>query len=223
MSFYPFFKGLIVGFLIAAPVGPVGILCIRKALADGRLAAFIAGLGAAVADTFYGAVAALGIGLVSNFLMVHKVALSLGGGIFLVVLGWHTLRKPAVLIPEGTTHVGLLRDFLSTFMITLTNPATVLAFMAVFASFSVVSLDGDAVRAGELILGVFAGSTLWWAILSAAAGAVRSHFTPLWLVWLNRLSGWALILFGIGVLGSLVVPDQGAEGLFSLDAAPWVA
>ncbi|GEO82561.1 lysine transporter LysE [Pararhodospirillum oryzae] len=180
-------------------------MCIRKALADGRLAAFIAGLGAAAADTFYGAVAALGLRFVNDFLTTHKVELSLVGGLFLMVLGARALRRPAVLTPEGTTHAGLIRDFLSTFMITLTNPGTVLAFMAVFASFSVVTDRNNVLSAGELILGVFVGSTLWWAVLSAAAGAVRSHFTPLWLTWLNRLSGSALLLFGLGVLGSIFV------------------
>lgn len=201
----PFLQGLIVGFLIAAPVGPVGVLCIRKALADGRMAAFIAGLGAATADTFYGAVAGLGLHFVSDFLINFKEALSLIGGAFLIFLGVRTYTKDPVLVPEGTTHVGLLKDFVSTFFITLTNPATVIAFMAVFASLSVVAFEKSVLDAGSIILGVFTGSALWWGLLSAAAGAVRSHFSPLWLKWLNRLSGGALVVFGVAVMGSLFV------------------
>lgn len=193
-----------VGFAIAAPVGPVGILCIRKALADGRVAAFVAGLGAAVADTFYGAVAGLGLGLVNDFLFAHKATLSLVGGVFLIFLGIRTLRKPPVLLPTGTTHVGLVKDFLSSFTITLTNPGTIIAFMAVFASFSVVSFEKSTLDASMIILGVFVGSSLWWATLASAAGAVRSHFTPIWLLWLNRISGGALMLFGLVVLVGLL-------------------
>lgn len=194
---------MVVGFLIAAPVGPVGVLCIRKALADGRLAAFIAGLGAATADTFYGAVAALGLHFVNDFLIDHKTVLSLAGGSFLVILGLRAISRHPKLEPEGTTHIGLMRDYVSTLVITLTNPATILAFMAVFASLSVVSFEGHPLDAGAIILGVFAGSTLWWGILAAAAGAVRNRFTTGWLRWLNRLSGAGLILFGLGVIGSL--------------------
>jgi len=205
MDLHPLVKGTIIGFAIAAPVGPVGVLCIRRALADGRLAAFVAGLGAAVADTFYGAVAAWGLTLVTDFLMQHRMALSLGGGAFLVYLGWRTFRARSELLPTPETHIGLMRDFVSTFLITLTNPATILAFMAVFASVSAVHVRNPvSLDTTLLILGVFFGSAAWWGVLSAAASAVRSHFTPLWLRWLNRGSGIVLALFGIGVLISVV-------------------
>ncbi len=204
-SLFPFFKGIIVGFAIAAPVGPVGILCIRKALADGRAAAFIAGMGAAVADTFYGAVAGLGLTLVNDLLNEYRTVLVITGGFFLIILGMKTVVKKPLLLPTGSARVGLVKDFLSTFMITLTNPGTVIAFMAVFASVSVVSFDKDKLHAGLTILGVFVGSSLWWAVLSAAAGAVRSHFTPVWLLWLNRISGAMLLVFGIGVLVGLML------------------
>ncbi|MBK1665348.1 lysine transporter LysE [Rhodospirillum rubrum] len=197
-------KGMAVGLAIAAPVGPVGVLCIRKALADGRLAAFVAGMGAAVADTFYGAVAGLGLGLISDFLTQNKNALSVVGGLFLLVLGVRTLRRPPLVLPATSSRIGLLKDFLSTFTITMTNPATILAFMAVFASFSLAGFDRDKVDASLVILGVFLGSSLWWATLAAAAGAVRSHFTPLWLDWLNKMSGGLLLIFGVAVLAMLV-------------------
>lgn len=192
-----FLKGVAVGFAIAFPVGAVGIICIRKALADGRAAAFIAGLGAAVADTFYGAVAALGLGLVSGFLDANKVWLVTGGGLFLVVIGFRTIFHPPVFVPRGESRVGLFRDFISTFFITLTNPATVIAFMALFATFSVaVDPHKDMIGAGELIFGVFVGSSLWWFMLSLAASLVRGHFTPRWVLWLNRISGSCLVAFG---------------------------
>lgn len=200
-----FVKGLIVGFLIAAPVGPVGLLCIRRALADGRMAAFVAGLGAAVADTFYGMVAGLGLSLVSDFLMEWKTELSLVGGIFLLVLGVKAWRSPLPAIGDvPTTRAGLLKDFSTTLLITLTNPATILAFMAVFASLGAVHVQDAPLDAGLLIVGVFLGSALWWLTLSALTGAVRHKFSPVWLGHLNQGSGALLVLSGVGVLGSLI-------------------
>jgi len=199
-----FLRGIIIGFVIAAPVGPVGILCIRRALADGRAAAFVAGLGAAVADTFYGAVAGFGLTFVAEFLLDHLTPLRLLGGGFMLYLGIMTWRAEPYVAPTPTRGPGLLRDFISTLAITLTNPATILAFMGVFAAMGTIGLPSDNASATVLILGVFSGSALWWLILSAAAGAVRSRFTPRWLRLLNKGSGGMLLLFGGGVLASVV-------------------
>ncbi|MBY0431156.1 MAG: LysE family transporter [Rhodospirillales bacterium] len=198
-----FFRGLVIGFAIAAPVGPVGVLCIRRALADGRTAAFIAGLGAAFADTFYGAVAALGLTAVSQFLLEQQTALRLGGGAFMIVLGLRTYHTLPTIEPTPIRGPGLVKDFLSSFSITLTNPATILAFMGVFAAMGAMGIEAGA-GADILITGVFFGSALWWLVLSAAAGAVRSRFTPDWLRRLNHGSGVALVVFGVAILGSLL-------------------
>lgn len=206
---YFFFKGVAVGFAIAAPVGPVGLLCIRRALADGRVSAWVAGLGAAVADTLYGAVAGLGLTLISDFLFAHRTLLSVVGGLFLLILGLRTFRTKSTLWQTPDIHMGLWRDFATSFVITLTNPATILAFMAVFASMGAVQVADDRLNAGLLIAGVFVGSVLWWFCLSALAGAIRHKFSPKWLLWLNRGSGIILGIFGLAVLGSLLVsPDR---------------
>ncbi|MBB4286814.1 LysE family translocator [Roseospira goensis] len=206
MDLSPLVKGIVIGFAIAAPVGPVGVLCIRRALADGRAAAFVAGLGAAVADTLYGAAAAWGLTLITDFLTNHRLVLSLVGGLFLIYLGWKTFRARTEMWPPPDTHAGLVRDFVSTFLITLTNPATILAFMAVFASITAVQMRNPmSFDTNLLILGVFLGSAAWWGLLSAAAASVRTHFTPRWLRWLNRGSGVVLGLFGVGVLVSAAV------------------
>jgi len=138
MQSFNFIRGLAIGFALAAPVGPVGILCIRRALADGRYAAFIAGVGAAFADTFYGAVAGLGITVVSGFLLEHAFALRLVGGAFLLLLGGRTWVTPPTLAPDPGKGPGLVRDFFSTFLITLSNPGTILASMGVFAAVAVI-------------------------------------------------------------------------------------
>lgn len=192
-----------VGFLIAAPVGPVGLLCIRRALADGRAAAFVAGLGAAVADTFYGAVAGLGLTLVSDFLMDYRTALSLVGAAFLFALGVRAWRTPICLSPTPQAHFGLLNDFGTTLILTMTNPATIIAFMAVFASVGAVRPSEDLAGAGLLIGGVFTGSALWWLTLSALAGAVRHKFSDRWLAVLSRVSAGLLIATGLAVVGTL--------------------
>lgn len=183
----------------------MGLLCIRRALSDGRVAAFVAGLGAAVADTFYGAVAGLGLSLVSDFLLGYRVPLTIVGGLFLLVLGWKAWKNPPTVTEGPPEHMGLVKDFTATMVITLTNPATILAFMAVFASLGAVKLTDDGVDAGLLIAGVFLGSALWWLSLSALASAVRHKFTERWLSHLNQASGGLLILSGVVVLGSLVV------------------
>ncbi|MGC2857379.1 LysE family translocator [Novispirillum sp. DQ9] len=194
-----FAQGIVVGFLIAAPVGPVGLLCIRRALADGRGAAFVAGLGAAVADTFYGAVAGLGLTLVSDLLMEWRTPLSLVGAAVLLALGVQAWRTPIRLSPTPQGHFGLLNDFVTTLCITLTNPATIIAFMAVFASVGAVRPHDDLTGAGLLIAGVFVGSALWWLTLSALAGAVRHRFSPRWLDALSKGSAALLMVSGVGV------------------------
>ncbi len=194
-------KGVIIGFVVAAPVGPVGVLCIRRAVRDGHVAALLAGLGAAVADTLFGAVAAFGLTLVSDFFATHQTPLRLAGGVFLVVLGIRTLRvRPRTLMAPGDVN-GLVEDFFSTFFITLLNPATILAFVGIFAALGAV---GTVDRAGWLVVGVFAGSSLWWLTLGLVADASRHRFNLRWMVRLNQVSGVTLIVFGVGVLALLM-------------------
>lgn len=196
-------RGMAIGLAIAAPVGPVGLLCIRRALADGRRAAFVAGLGAAVADTFYGAVAGFGLSFVTGFLIAQQTVLKLIGGAFLLLIAWRTWNARPVLVPTPARGPGMVKDFLSALAITATNPGTVFAFLGVFAAMGAGGAGGAG--SGWVVLGVFLGSTAWWLFLAAAAGAVRSCFSPLWLRRLNQGSGVALALFGLAVLGSLLV------------------
>lgn len=206
MTDFLFLQGMLIGFAIAAPIGPVGVLCIRKALADGRAAAFVAGMGAALADTFYGAVAGFGLSFVSQFITGHQFPLKIAGGLFLLYVGWHTYRtQPDFDNGSNGAKLGLVKDFVSTFVITLTNPATIIAFMAVFASFGAVSGSQSLADTGILVGGVFVGSSLWWLTLSAVASAMRSRFNSNWLVWLDRVVGVLLAGSGVLLLGSLLV------------------
>lgn len=199
-------KGLIIGFSIAAPVGPIGLLCIRRTLADGPAHGFASGLGAASADAVYGAIAGFGVALVTDALLGAQVALKLVGGLMLLWLGWSTLRaRPAERAAEARGGGGLAGAYASTFALTLANPATILSFAAVFGGLGVSAGDGSSTGvAALLVAGVFTGSAMWWLGLSASVGAGRRRVTPAAMLWINRVSGAVLGVFGIAALASLL-------------------
>ena len=194
-----------IGFAIAAPIGPVGLMCIRKALADGRPAAWMAGLGAALADTVFGAVVGLGLGAVAFFLQDYGVALKLVGGVFMIGIGLHTWRQAAVAMePAEDKGPGPWRDFLSTFAITITNPGTMMGVTGVFVAMGAAARPVGLAQSWELVAGVFVGSALWWAVLTEMTILVRARFTPERMRLFNHISGALLMLLGGGALLSLL-------------------
>jgi threonine/homoserine/homoserine lactone efflux protein len=196
-------KGLIIGFSIAAPVGPIGILCIRRTLAEGQASGLFSGLGAATADAIYGCIAGFGLTFISNFLITQQVWLRLIGGGFLCYLGVKTfLSKPAEQAALTETN-GLLGSYISTFFLTITNPVTILSFAAIFAGLGVGGVGGNYVSAAILVLGVFIGSTSWWFILSSGVTVLREKFNHRRLRWVNRISGIIITVFGLIALLSL--------------------
>lgn len=192
-----FFRGLIIGFSIAAPVGPIGILCIRRTLVEGRLFGLLSGLGAATADATYGAIAGFGLTFISAILMGQAFWFRLLGGAFLCYLGVKTLLSQPATESASAKQLGLWGAYASTVFLTLTNPATILSFAAVFAGLGLANTGGDYGAATILVLGVFTGSALWWLFLSSGVSALRSRFNPRGLRWLNRVSGLILLIFGI--------------------------
>jgi threonine/homoserine/homoserine lactone efflux protein len=202
MDLHFFLKGLIIGFSIAAPVGPIGVLCIRRTLAEGRAQGFVSGLGAATADAIYGCVAGFGLTFISSFLIHQQEWFRLVGGAFLLYLGGKAfLSRPAE--QQGLTEgIGLAGAYASTFFLTLTNPVTILAFGAIFAGFGIAGGGGDYLSAAILVLGVFLGSASWWLILSSGVGLVRRRFDLQALRWVNRISGLIIVGFGlVSILG----------------------
>ena len=198
-------RGLVIGLVIAAPVGAIGLLCIRRTLVEGRLAGFVTGLGAASADATYGAVAALGLTSVSSALTDHQDWVRVAGGAFLCYLGVTTLRAEPTTRRATASGRGLAVAYVSTFGLTLTNPTTILSFVAVFTGMGLVDADGDRSAVMSLVPGVFLGSALWWLFLSGAVGMFRGFVTPPRLRWINRLSGATLVAFGVlAALSSLV-------------------
>lgn len=195
-------RGLVIGFSIAAPVGPIGVLCIRRTLAEGRAIGFISGLGAATADALYGAVAAFGLTVLSTFLIGQSFWLRLVGGAFLGYLGVKTfLTRPATEAAKANG-AGLIGAYTSTLFLTLTNPATILSFAFIFPGFGVQINNYR--EAAVVVGGVFVGSALWWLTLSGGVGFLRHKFTSGAMIWVNRLSGIIIAGFGLVALLSLL-------------------
>ncbi|MFI5206283.1 MAG: LysE family translocator [Candidatus Paceibacterales bacterium] len=202
MEFNFLFKGFIIGFAIAAPVGPIGILCIRRTLVDGRLAGFISGLGAATADMSYGAIAAFGLTFIQNLLVGLQFWFHMVGGLFLIYLGIRTfLAQPAQKAVAIRSTSGLLSLYFSTLGLTLANPATIISFAVIFAGLQLGNTHGNYYSAFTLVLGVFLGSGAWWLTLSGICGYFREKFTPEWMVWVNRSAG--VLIGGFGLIAVL--------------------
>jgi threonine/homoserine/homoserine lactone efflux protein len=195
-------KGLAIGLCIAAPVGPIGVLCIRRSLVEGMMIGLATGLGAATADAAYGAVAAFGLTAISDFLVGQKFWLGLLGGIFLCYLGVRTfISKPAEQAANAQGS-GLTGAYIATFFLTLTNPMTILSFVAVFAGFGLGGVS-NYTSASILVLGVFVGSAAWWLILSGGVSLLRSRVNATWMQFVNRLSGAIIMGFGVYSLAKI--------------------
>lgn len=192
-----FLKGFILGFSIAAPVGPIGILCIRRTLEYGRMSGFLSGLGAATADAAYGMIAGLGLTVITSFLIGHQAWLRIVGGIFLSYLGIRTFIKRPAENPTLVKNFGLLGNYLSTFLLTLTNPMTIIAFVGVFAGLGLGTNKSSYLSSFSLVLGVFLGSGSWWMLLSFTINIFRRRFSASRLLWVNRVSGLIIIVFGL--------------------------
>lgn len=194
-------RGLIIGFAIAVPVGPIGILCIHRTLAKGKSHGLVSGLGAATADTLYGSIAALGLTIVSSFLIDHQLWLRLIGAIFLSCLGLKILLSKPAQDTENPNKINFAADYTSTFFLTLMNPMTILAFVAIYAGLGITCTNYAS--SALLIIGVFLGSCLWWFLLTSIASIFNKKFTDDKMIWLNRASGTIIILFGIILLLNL--------------------
>jgi threonine/homoserine/homoserine lactone efflux protein len=199
-----FFRGLVIGFSIAAPVGPIGVLCIRRTLTDGQIAGLVSGLGAATADGMYGCVAGFGLTFISGVLINQQMWLRLFGGLFLCYLGIKTLLSQPAEQAARAGGSGLLSAYASTFLLTVTNPLTILSFAAIFAGLGLANASGSYASALILVLGVFLGSALWWLFLSGGVGLFRDKFNRQGLLWVNRISGVIITAFGMIALGGLL-------------------
>ncbi len=189
-----YLKGVIIGVLVAAPIGPVNILCVRRTLVHGHIIGLVTGLGAALGDTILGAIAAFGFGWIIGTLTQHQLWVSLGGAAILVIVGIKTMLRPPPELQVAPDPRSLVGDCTSALALVLSNPITVLSFLPVFAAFG-ISFDGT-VNADDwlLVLGILTGSMGWWVLLVVLVGMARDRLTRRMLAWVNRVTG-GMILF----------------------------
>ena len=197
-------RGFVLGFTIAAAVGPISLLCIRRTLAEGRIVGLVSGLGVATADATYGAIAAFGLTAITDVLVDWRRALGVIGGAFLLWLAWRTFRAvPGEAATTTSRRGGLVGAYLSTLGLTLTNPMTILSFAALFVGLGISG--GDTAGAAQLTVGVFLGSAAWWVVLVSAVGALRSRVTRIWLRRINVASGLLIGAFAVVALATAFV------------------
>jgi len=201
-----YLRGFIIGLSIAAPVGPIGLLCIQRTLSHGRISGFVSGIGAATADAIYGVIAGFGLTFLSGFLVAQQFGLRLVGGFFMCFLGIRTaIKRPSLISDQGDSK-GLPGNYLTAFILTLTNPMTIFSFAGIFAALGLTQNQGDPSSAMILVLGVFSGSATWWLILSQGVGYFRSKISLQWMLRINLLAGSVILIFGILALISVLIP-----------------
>ncbi len=205
MSLIFLYKGLLLGFSVAAPVGPIGILCINRTINKNFTSGFVSGLGAATADLIYGLIAAFGLTVISTFLIDQKFWIQLTGLVFLIYLGIKTIiKKDNEIEFNQSIDKGLIKDYFSTLILTITNPITILFFIAVFAGLGLSnSINGlDSVL--QLIFGVFIGSCLWWLFLSGFTRILKTKISKRILKRIDLVSGIFILFFGLLILINLI-------------------
>jgi threonine/homoserine/homoserine lactone efflux protein len=190
-------KGIVVGLILAIPVGPAGMLCVRRTLVEGAIFGLVSGIGAACADAFFGAIAGFGLTFIRDWLFAWRDVLGFGGGGFLLLVGLKGLLAPRQVQIKPIGHERLAAAFLSTFALAVTNPITILAFAAIFTQIGFDPASGT-VSIAALVVGVFSGSLAWWVSLCLAAPALRG----VGMAWLPRFSGALLTVSGLALLGA---------------------
>ena len=198
-----FLKGLIIGFAMAVPIGPIGVMCIRKTLAEGHTRGLIIGLGAATADSLYSCIAAFGLTFISDVISTQHFWLRLVGGGLLLFLGLKTFLAKRKVPAIPSDNKGMLRSYATAFFLALTNPVTIFAFVAVFAAFG-LGYRLNISSAFILVVGVFTGSCLWFLSLGYVATLFREKLDAGGLTWVNRISGVLIILSGIAAFVGLI-------------------
>ena len=196
-----FIQGMIVGLTLAVPVGPISLVCIHRTVAGGRLHGIFSGLGVATSDSFYAAVAFLGLTAVSGMIIGHQTAFRLIAGIALVLVGIQVFRSiPAAARESAKDSESYIRDYLSLLAIAAANPLTIIFFITILPGFGVVAHGTTLIAAVPFVAGVFLGSAVWWIVLCGSLGSVRSRLSVDNLRWINRISGILITCFGAGML-----------------------
>ncbi len=199
-----FLKGILIGVAIAAPVGPIGMLCVQKSLRGGFLIGLSAGIGAAIADAIYGAIAASSLTFIMDFLLKKAVILNVLGSIFLCYIGIKMLLPHLRVKSIKDAQTSYLHTMGNTFFLTITSPITVLAFIAIFSGIGLQPTH-DYLDAGILVSGVFIGSIIWWVILAGIISYFRKSIDLDKLIIVDKFAGVVLLVFGLWLLKDFVI------------------
>jgi threonine/homoserine/homoserine lactone efflux protein len=195
-----FIQGMIVGLTLAVPVGPISLVCIHRTVVGGRLHGIFSGLGVATSDSFYAAVAFLGLTAISGLIIGHQTAFRVIAGIALVLVGIQVFRSIPAVARDDADPDSYFRDYLSLLAIAAANPLTIIYFITILPGFGVVAHGTTLIAAIPFVGGVFLGSVVWWIILCSSLGSVRSRLSVDNLRWINRISGILITCFGAGML-----------------------
>jgi threonine/homoserine/homoserine lactone efflux protein len=209
MDYGLFIQGMIIGLTLAVPVGPISLVCIHRTIANGRLHGIVSGLGIATADSFYAAVAFLGLTAVSGLIISNQSVFRFVAGIALILIGIQVFRSVPAAVTAADGDRSFLQDYLSLLAVTAANPFTIIFFITILPGFGVVAQGTTLIAAVPFVGGVFLGSALWWIILCGSLGAVRSRLSTASLRQINRISGILIAGFGAGMLFLLL----GAPGV----------
>lgn len=192
-----------IGIAIAAPVGPIGMLCMKKTLELGIKGALLVGLGAALADSVYGLIAALGLTAVSHIMIAGSGALKFIGGIFLLYLAYKEAKSSVASNKANVSEKRQVKLVSEVFFLTITNPMTILSFVGIFASIGAGSSQG--LESIAMVVGIFLGSMTWWCVLGAVITKIKHKLPKIWLGRIKWLSSGVLASFGLmAVLSSLM-------------------
>ncbi|HEY2445448.1 MAG TPA: LysE family transporter [Rhizomicrobium sp.] len=206
--------GLVIGFIVAAPIGPVNLICIRRTIAFGSLNGFVSGLGGAMGDGVYAAIVGFGLTAISQLIEGYSQALQLAGGALLLGFGIHTyiadplhgkdVGSGAERSPRNST---LVRAFASTFAISITNPATLFAFAALFTGFGgiIAGAKASLAQAAFVVAGVWCGSALWWLTVTTVVGFLHARIDARVMRIITHVAGIIVIVFGVGMLGHVLL------------------
>ncbi|MFA6226733.1 MAG: LysE family transporter [Methanoregula sp.] len=201
-----FIQGMIIGLTLALPVGPIALLCIQRAVTNGRLHGIVSGIGVATADSLYAGVTLFGLTVISGLILAHQFSLRLAAGVILIAVGIRIFLTIPAPLSVRDEHESYSRDYLSMVAITIANPLTLIFFVAILPGFGAVFHENSVASASEFVGGVFLGSALWWIILCGVIGSVRSHIRAGHLKMINRISGVLIVCFGVGMVLLLAIP-----------------
>ena len=200
-----FVQGIIIGLTLAAPVGPLALICIQRTVSEGRLHGIFSGIGVATADSFYAAVTFLGLTVISALIIAQQYLFRFLAGVVLILIGIRVFLSIPSAITAKTEHETYLKDYLSMVALAIANPLTLVFFLVILPGYGVVIHGTSFLSAAEFVAGVFFGSTVWWVVLCGSIGSVRSRISAENLGRINRVSGLLISCFGAGVLILLVI------------------